>query len=257
MTRAIRVVQRNAVVYRHVWRGSVFTSFLQPALFLLALGAGVGPLVDVRRAAIPGGTSFLQFLAPGLLAGACMQTASFESSWPVTGKMVWRRNYEAMMATPLRVDDLVLGELLWLAIRLLAVGAAFVAVTAALGILRINGAVVPAIAAAVLTGLAFSAPIMAYAATLRSGGNFNAVFRFVITPLYLFSGVFYPVDALPAAVRWIAWLSPLYHGVQLVRGLTIGAIGSPQYPLHVAYLMAFVAAGFLAACHTFRRKLYA
>ncbi|HXD16310.1 MAG TPA: ABC transporter permease [Vicinamibacterales bacterium] len=256
MTRAIRVVQRNALVYKHVWRGSLFSSFLQPTLFLLSLGVGVGALVDTRRAAIAGGASFLQFLAPGLLAAACMQTGSIESSWPVTGKMVWRRNYQAMTATPLRVDDVVLGELVWLALRLSTVGIAFATVSAAFGALRPTAAVVPAIGAAVLTGLAVGAPVMAYAATLKSGGNFNVIFRFVLTPLFLFSGVFFPVEGLPSSVRWIAWLSPLYHGVQIVRGLTVGVVGPPRYLVHVAYLSLLLAAGFVAACVTFRRKLY-
>src|ERR1051325_4583850 len=100
MTRALKIIQRNAVVYRHVWRGSVFASFLQPTLYLLALGFGVGSLIDARRvAAATGGAGYLQFLAPGLLAAACMQVASFESSWPVVGKIVWRHNYQAMLAT--------------------------------------------------------------------------------------------------------------------------------------------------------------
>src|SRR4030095_8567050 len=99
LIRAIHVVHRNALVYRRVWRGSVFSSFVQPTLFLAAMGLGLGMYVDIGKALLPHGVSFLQFLAPGLLAATCMQTASFESSWPVTGKMRWHRNYEATMAT--------------------------------------------------------------------------------------------------------------------------------------------------------------
>src|SRR6185436_11012263 len=114
MPRAVRIVQRNAVVYRRIWRGSLFSSFLQPTLYLMALGFGVGSLIDPRRAAaIAGGATYLQFLTPGLLAATCMQVASFESSWPVLGKIMWRRNYQAMLATPLAVNDLIVGELLW------------------------------------------------------------------------------------------------------------------------------------------------
>ena len=258
MTRALRIVQRNAVVYRRIWRGSVFSSFLQPTLYLMALGFGVGSLIDPRRAAaIAGGASYLQFLAPGLLAGACMQVASFESAWPVLGKIVWRRNYHAMLATPLAIDDLIVGELLWIGIRLMTVSTAFVLVGVAFGVMRIAPATLLTVLLAVLTGLAFSAPIIAYAATLQTGNNFNIVFRFIITPLFMFSGVFFPVDRLPAPVQWIAEASPLYHGVQLVRGLTLGQLDPSIAMMHLIYLLALFVAGFLAARYTFRRKLYA
>ena len=141
MTRAFRIVQRNAIVYRRIWRGSVFSSFLQPTLYLMSLGVGVGSLIDPRRvAAIPAGASYLQFLAPGLLAAACMQVASFESAWPITGKILWRRNYHAILATPLAIDDLIVGELVWIGIRLMTVGSAFVLVGAAFGVTRIASA---------------------------------------------------------------------------------------------------------------------
>jgi lipooligosaccharide transport system permease protein len=257
MTRAVRIVQRNAIVYRHVWRGSVFSSFLQPTLFLLALGFGVGSLVDARRAAIPGGASYLQFLAPGLLAAACMQVASFESSWPVTGKIVWQRNYYAMLATPLSIDDLIAGELLWIAIRLMTVSTAFLLVASAFGVMRLDPWALLAAIAAVLTGLTFSAPIIAYAATLKSGNNFNVLFRFIITPLFMFSGVFFPIDRLAAPLQWIAEISPLYHGVQLVRGLTLGLLDLQTALIHVAFLLIVLMSGFVAARYTFSRKLYA
>ena len=107
MIGAFRMVQRNAIVYRRVWRGSIFFSFLQPALFLTAMGFGVGALVNRGDTSMLGGVDFLHFLGPGLLAAACMQTASFDSSFPITGKMSWYRNYEAIHATPMRIVDLV------------------------------------------------------------------------------------------------------------------------------------------------------
>src|SRR4029450_4225075 len=238
MNRALRIVPHNAVVYRRIWRGSVFSSFLQPTLYLMALGFGVGSLIDPRRAAvIPGGDSYLQFLAPGLLAAACMQVASFESAWPVIGKIVWRRNYQAMLATP--------------------VAPAFMLVASAFGAMRIVPATLLAVLLAVVTGLAFSAPIVAYAATLKTGNNFNILFRLIITPLFMFSGVFFPVDRFPAPVQWIAEASPLYHGVQLVRGLTLGHLAPSVAIVHLVYLLGLFMAGFLAARYTFRRTLYA
>ena len=254
MIGAVRMVQRNALVYRHVWRGSVFSSFLQPTLFLLAMGLGLGAMVDAGSARLPHGATYAEFLAPGLLAAAAMQVAGFESTYPVLGKMVWFRNYEAITATPMRVSDLVLGELAWMALRLTAIATAFVLVMAGFGIPR-SPLVILAIPAAVLTGLAFSAPIMAYAATLKSSNTFNVLFRFVITPLFLFSGVFFPVSRLPEPLAGAAWLTPLFHGVELVRGLALDAV--PQaWPFHIAFLAAFVAAGIASAQRTFRRRLY-
>jgi lipooligosaccharide transport system permease protein len=254
VTGALRIVHRNALVYRRAWRGSLFGSFLQPTLFLLAMGVGLGALVDSGGTALPGGAPFLHFLAPGLLAAACMQTAAFESSFSVMGKMTWQRNYEAITATPMRVVDVVIGELAWMAVRLSMVALAFTIVITLFGIPR-SPLVALAVPAAVLTGLAFSAPIMAYAATLRAADNFNVLFRFGITPLFLFSGVFFPLTRLPESLQWVAWLTPLFHGVELVRGLTLHTLTWPASVPHVVYLAALLAGGATAAVRTFSRAL--
>lgn len=254
MTRALHIVHRNALVYRRVWSGSIFTSFLQPTLFLLAMGIGVGGMVDSEQAGLPDGMTFLAFLAPGLLAAACMQTAAAESSWPIQGKMRWHRNYEAMMATPIGVRDLVFGELAWVVVRVTTVALAFGLVAVAFGGLALP-AVGPVAAAGVLLGLAFSAPILAYAATLQANGNFNVMFRFVITPLFLFSGVFVPVDRLPAFLQVLAWATPLFHGVELVRGVALGTLSWPGAFVHVAYLLVVTGVGTAVALKTFARRL--
>src|SRR5579871_2631856 len=136
MTRAWRVVQRNAIVYRRVWRGSVFFSFLQPVMYLVAMGIGVGSLVDPASRALPPGLPFLHFIGPGLLAAVAMQTAMFESSYPILNRMTWQRNYEAITATPVGIFDLVVGELAWIAIRLSTVVLAFMVVLTAFHVPR-------------------------------------------------------------------------------------------------------------------------
>lgn len=254
MTGAFRIVQRNALVYRRVWRGSVFSSFLQPTLFLLAMGLGLGTMIDAGGAALPGGVAYADFLAPGLLAAAAMQSAGFESSYPVLGKMTWFRNYEAIAATPMRVADLVLGELAWISLRLVTIAVAFILVMTAFGIPR-SWRVLLAVPAAVLTGLAFAAPIMAYAATRKSSGTFNVLFRFVLTPLFLFSGVFFPVSRLPDGLEQAARATPLFHGVELVRGATLDSVPR-AWPIHVMFLAMLMLAGIVAAERTFRRRLY-
>jgi lipooligosaccharide transport system permease protein len=150
----------------------------------------------------------------------------------------------------------VLGELSWIALRLTTVAGAFTVVMAAFGVPR-SPLVLAAIPAAVLTGLAFAAPIVAYAATLKAGGTFNQIFRFGITPMFLFSGTFFPVSQLPAPLQPVAAATPLFHGVELVRGLALGTIGGWQWTVHVAYLVSFVAAGTAIALRTFERKLRA
>ena len=254
MTGALRIVHRNALVYRRAWRGSVFSSFLQPTLFFCAMGIGLGAMVDAGGEALPGGVTYAEFLAPGLLAAAAMQVAGFESTYPVLGKMMWFRNYEAITATPMSVTDLVLGELAWVALRLTAIAVAFVLVMTAFGIPR-SPLVILAIPAAVLTGLAFAAPIMAFAATRKHSNTFNVLFRFVLTPLFLFSGVFVPISRLPRPLVRAAWFTPLFHGVELVRGLALGAV-PPTWPLHLLFLAALAAAGITVAQRTFRQRLH-
>ena len=255
MIGAVRMVQRNALVYRQVWRGSVFSSFLQPTLFLIAMGLGLGGMIDPSAAALPGGVRYVEFLAPGLLAATAMQAATFESTYPVLGKMTWHRNYEAISATPMRPSDLVLGELGWIAVRLATIATAFVLVMMLFGIPR-SARVLLAIPAAMMTGLAFAAPIMAYAVTLKNSSTFNVLYRFGVTPLFLFSGVFFPLGRLPEWLEYVAWFTPLFHGVELVRGLTLD-LPSRDWTIHGGYLAALTAVGTVAALVTFRRALRA
>jgi lipooligosaccharide transport system permease protein len=185
-----------------------------------------------------------------------MQTASFEATFPIMGGLVWNRVYHAMYATPIRPRDIALGNLTWIAFRVLLVSSVFVLVTALFGAAE-SPLIVLAIPVAVLTGLAFAGPIAAFAATQRTVEKFNAVFRFGITPLFLFSGTFFPIDSLPAFLQPIAWLTPLYHGVALSRALSLGyAADEPLVMLaHALILFAFAAVGAYAAVRTFERKL--
>ncbi len=235
---AARLLQRNLLVYRRTWRGSLFGSFLTPLLYLTAMGIGLGQLVGKGGAPLPGGVDYLHFLGPGILASTCMQTASFESTYPIMGKISWRRNYEAILATPMEVHHLLIGELGWIAFRLMTMSSVFLAVLTLFGIPRSPLALL-AIPAAMLTGLAFAAPIIAFSATRHNDSGFAALFRFVINPLFLFSGTFFPVSTLPDAVRWVAAATPLYHGVALVRGAVLDAMPA-EWPLHLAYLLVFV-----------------
>ena len=250
---AARVLQRNLLVYRRTWRGSLFGSFLTPLLYLTAMGIGLSQLMAGGGSDLLGGVPYLDFLGPGILASSCMQTASFESTFPIMGKIAWRRNYEAILATPIEVHHLLIGELSWIGFRLTTMAIAFMIVLTLFGIPRSPLALL-AIPAAVLTGVAFAAPIMGFAATRHNDAGFAPLFRFIINPLFLFSGTFFPVSQLPDAVEWVAAATPLYHGVVLVRGAVLDSMPS-SWPLHAVYLVAFTAITGYIAYRLLRRRL--
>jgi len=250
---AIRPLEFFFAQYRRVWRGTAVSSVVTPVVYLLALGVGLGTFVD-RSTNLPEGITYLEFVAPGLLAATAMQIATFESSWPVLSAIKWSRQYHAMLATPLRVRDVLLGHQAFIATRILmtatvylVVITAFGAVTSPLGLL--------AIPVAGLVGLAFAAPIAAWGAYTETDTTFVAIFRFVILPMFLFSGTFFPITKLPAPLEAIAHLTPLWHGVDLCRQLTLGDVHPWSALLHVVFLVAWIAVGMAFALFTYRRRL--
>jgi lipooligosaccharide transport system permease protein len=251
-----RVFEHRFLQYRRSYRATLFSSFLTPVLFLAAMGLGLGTYVDQGANESLGGLSYLAFLAPGLLAATCMQSAAFESAFPIMAGLVWSRVFHAMHATPISGRDVALGNLAWIAARLVLVATIFTVVIVLFGAAA-SPLIVLAIPVGVLTGLAFAAPIMAFSATQRTPEKFNAVFRFGITPLFLFSGTFYPVESLPTVLQPLAWITPLWHGVSLSRALSLGTIGeAPLLNLvHLLVLLAFIVVGTLFAIRTVTAKL--
>jgi lipooligosaccharide transport system permease protein len=250
---ALRPFEFFLAQYRRVWRGSAVTSVVTPVVYLLALGVGLGVFVD-RSTSLPGDISYLEFVAPGLLAGTMMQIASFESSWPVLSAIKWDRQYLAMLATPLRVRDVLLGHQAFVAARLTGIATVYLVVITAFGGVSSPLAIL-AIPVAVLVGVAFSAPIAAWAAHTETEVSFVAIFRFVILPMFLFSGTFFPISNLPAALEALAYATPLWHGVSLCRQLTLGDVGLWSSLGHLGYLVGFAAVGLALAHHTYRRRL--
>jgi lipooligosaccharide transport system permease protein len=263
-TPALRVLEHELLVYRRVWRGSIFSSFLSPVLYLAAMGVGLGSLVDAGGGAGAGagsasgaalaGVSYLAFVAPGLLAATAMQTAAGESTFPIMAGLVWVKSFHGMTATPIQPADVVIGKLTYIGLRLLLVVGVFFVVTILFGAVAGPGAVL-AVPAALLTGLAFAAPIAAYSATQRDANGFNALFRFGVIPLFLFSGTFFPIEQLPDILQAVARVTPLWHGVDLCRSLALGTAEPVQTVIHLAYLGTMTAAGVAAAFVTFRRRL--
>ena len=182
-----------------------------------------------------------------------MQSGYVETTYPIMARIQWERTYEGMLATPLRVLDVLAGEFSWLALRLGLGSVAFFLVMLAFGTVH-SWLAMLAILVAVLTGLAFAAPILAWTATRRTDSSFALIGRFLVTPLFLLGGVFFPIHQLPQLVQGIAWLTPLAHGVALARGLSIGVL-PPAAGIHLVVLLLYAAVGIVAARITLQRRL--
>jgi len=239
--------------YKGNWKGSVVSSVLEPVLFLAAMGVSLGTLVD-QGGRLNQGVDYLVFLAPGLLAATAMQTATFESTYPIMGALKWHRTFEGILSTPVKVGDLVTGHLLFILFRLATSLAVFLAVMVAFGALELPVGLL-AMPAAVVTGLAFAAPVSAFAAWVKNDAGFAALIRFGLVPMFLFSGTFFPVDQLPGILQPVAYATPLWHGVSLTRGLALGDLDGLLALINVTYLLVLVGLGVWLARRQFAKRL--
>ncbi len=249
------MVEANAIAYRRVWKGSAFSSFATPALFLVAMGLGLGSLVD-RGTGPPGfeGLSYLAFLAPGLLVASAMQSGAAEGSFPVIAGMKWARTYHSVVASPAGARGLIGGHFIWAGIRVLMVSVIFGGVAAALG--AISPISVLALAPiGILIGLAIVAPMTAFTANRENTEALTAVFRFGITPMYLFSGTFFPIAQLPDWLRSVATVTPLWHAVELARRVALGHHSALPAWQHVGYLVLVFVVGAALTYRFFARRL--
>jgi len=239
--------------YKRTWRGSIFGRFLSPLLFLLSMGLGLGSLVDKSTGGVAG-VPYLHFVVPGILAAQAMWVAMGESSYQVLGAIRWNMKYHAMLATPIGINDILLGHLTYVAMQVTGATAIFIGVAALFGSFS-SWWVLLCLPITVLTGMAFAVPIFAFSAAQEGDGGFNILFRFIITPLFLFSGTFFPVDQLPAFLRLVAWVTPLWHGVDANRSLALGSPDVAGVLGHTAYLLAVIAIGAWVAHRTFTKRL--
>lgn len=249
--RSMAVLEYNVTSYRRVWRASVLSSFALPVLFLLGMGVSVGSYVDARGAL---GTDYLDYIAPGVLMSTALQVAVGESTWPVFGSFTWTRTYHAMQATPLRVRDILAGSIGFVLVRVALACTGFLVVMLAFGTVHSVWALA-ALPASVLLGLSVAAPVFAYAASISNDGMFAVLLRFAVIPMTLFAGVFFPVESLPVVARWLAYASPLWHGVELGRASTLGVDTALGWGAHTAYLVAWCAVGYWLALYRFNRRL--
>jgi lipooligosaccharide transport system permease protein len=237
--RAIHPFERSLYLYRRTWLVLV-SGFFEPLFYLLAVGFGIGALVG----SVPGPDGqpvpYQLFVAPALLASSAMNGAIFEVTFNVYGKLRWEKVYDAMLATPLGVGDIALGEIAWALFRGLLYAIGFVLVILLLGLYR-SPLFLLAIPAAMLIGFAFAAVGMAATTFVRGWQDFDLI-QLVLLPLFLFSATFYPLDTYPEGLRLIVELTPLYHGVDLIRSLSLGIVG-PGLLVHVAYLLVMGVGG--------------
>lgn len=250
----LAVLESYLMVYRRTWRGSVLGTFVLPVLVMVGFGLGVGHFVDAGGRL--GQVRYLDYIVPGQLAVGALNVGAFESMWPVLSGFEWSRTYHARVAAPLRIVDILSGDLLFILVRLLMTSTVFVAIAAVFGAVHSPWAVtVPLVCA--LLGLATAAPVHAFSARLDSEAYFALLLRFVLIPLGLFSGVYFPVAALPDALRVLAYLSPLWHATELCRAATLSGahLSAAVVAGHLAYLAGWLVAGFWLALPAFRRRL--
>jgi lipooligosaccharide transport system permease protein len=253
----LRVVSWHLAAYRRLWKLNVLSSFVQPMLYLLGLGVGVGSLVDRNTGSsdVLGASSYVAFVVPGLLVTTAMSLAAGESMWPVMGGLKWSRGYHGIAATPLDARDIVLGHATWMAVRCGIATTAVGVVLALFGDTRSWG-LAPSVLVAMMVGVAFAMPIMAFSVGTDLDGSFAAIQRFVVIPLFLFGGAFYPLSQLPTFVQWIAKVAPLWHGVVVARGFTTARIDWVGAGGHLAYVALWGIGGGIVATRRLRGKLY-
>jgi lipooligosaccharide transport system permease protein len=255
----VRVLEWNLAAYKRLWRAQLLTAYLQPLLYLLAMGLGVGSLINHNSGStqLLEGLPYVAFVAPGLLATTAMMIGGMESLWPVLDALVWGRQYEAMSATPIQPRDIVVAHALWMSFRCALAGAVVASVMALFPDVRSWG-LIPAVPVAILTGLSFAMPFAAWTVTRTRDMSFPVIQRFFIVPLFLFGGAFFPLSQLPVGVRYLGYVTPLWHGVELCRSFVSGTSMSGLAALgHVAYLLAFVLVGSVLMRRLVRKRLFA
>ena len=213
---AYRVWRRDLRVFSKLWKGALLPTFFDPVFYLLAMGFGLGTYLSHIN-----GIPYKNFIAAGLVGSSVMWASAFETTYNVYFRMNEYRLYDNMLATPVEVEDLVAGEMAWACTRAVIYGTAFLLIVTAFGLVESPWAVLTPLFL-VLGGACFAVIGLSFTAIVGKVDYFTYYYTLFITPLFLFSGIFYPLDRLPEWTHVVAWFTPLYHLVRITRGLILG-----------------------------------
>jgi lipooligosaccharide transport system permease protein len=250
----LAIVEYWLVDAKRWWRSVVIVGTLTPLFYVLALGVGLGTVVD-RSGTHSLGVPYLVFVAPALLVAAAVQIAAGDATYPILSKFKWERSFHGMAATPLTAAQISDGTVLWIALRAIVGSAVYLAIMSSFGATQ-RWLAVLAVPAAALCALAVATPVAAYSATRENEGQgFNVLMRFIIVPMFLFSGTFYPVDRLPEWGRWLAYATPLWHGTELARAAAIGGQSALEVLGHIGYLTALFLVGLVLSRRCFQARV--
>ena len=255
VTGAARLFDYWLTVYLRTWKGSAISSFVSPLLYVVAMGVLLGGFIKGDPATLEGASTYLSFVAPGMLAAQTMTTVFGETTYPVMGMVKWHKTYFGMTATSLGVPEVVLSHLAFIAFRVATTSVVFLVVMAPFGVFTSVAGVLGAFVVQVLLGLAFATPVYGFSAGLKDESAFSIVFRLGLIPLFLFSGAFFPIANLGEPLESLAKITPLWHGVDLTRMLVLGRPDWPVVVVHVVYLAVLAAVGWWWAVRRLTRRM--
>ena len=236
LKRAFRVWQRNFTVYTKLYKSSIALNFVEPALYLVALGFGLGAFVKEIN-----GVPYINFIAPGIIASSSMFAAIYECTYGTYVRMTYQKTFDAILATPVNLNDLVAGELMWGATKSMLYGTIIMVVISLFGLVD-SPALILAIPVLFLSGLIFAEVSLIAVATVPGIDTFNYFYTLLMTPMFLFSGIFFPLESLPPVVAKIAFFTPLYHLVNICRSFSSGRIWAGMGDLAWIVVVAMVLA---------------
>lgn len=245
---SLKVLQRNIDVWKTHWLASFTGNLGQPIIYLFVLGFGLGKLVPEVN-----GIDYFSFLAPGILVAAAMNSASYESTFGAYTRMIHQKSYEAILVTPVSLSEVVLGDIYYGALRGFLSGVLLTFLLVFLGIMDLFSAML-CLPLVLLTGLLFASLSLIVTAISPSYEFFSYYLTLVITPMFLISGVFFPLDSLPYSLRVFAWCLPLTHAVDMARSLIHGSL-SVRHLLSLILLILFTVISTMISIHLVRRRL--
>jgi lipooligosaccharide transport system permease protein len=242
-------------LYKRTWRSSVVTSFVSPLLYVLAMGVLLGGFVHVAPSRLEGATSYLAFIVPGLIAAQAMQTAVFETTYPVMAALKWHKSFYAQMASPLEARDLANAMLAFTLFRVGSTCGVYFLVMAPFGVFATWWGPVVAWLVTMLAGMAFATWTFSFSAFVQSPDSFGLIFRLGLIPLFLFSGSFFPIANLGTVLAWVARCTPLWHGVNLTRMFCLDRLDGSTAVVNAVVLVVLLGTGWWLAVRTLARRL--